>query len=405
MPQNYLTNRYKKSFFSLHLQGPAYDDYALVISTELHPTYKSCYVKAVPRNKKDPRQTFLLIPETKDSDSFLIFNRCNGKVWTLVNAGEYDMIVEKDFDPKDETRSQLFDIQDAPNGKPGVIQIISSTGNAYGCGPRSDDILISRHDRDSDKRYRPICKKFLLSSSGNIVPLEISNEGNAESVMPSSGKLSLDEAALKKPLMTRVVRLPFFMVEDKAKTNIWKIQNSPWYYLRREVRLVSDLSWFINNDSSVKQVRTYETKSGSKQSTMHSFSAGVGISATGGANFFGNKIEVTVSASLGYAVDIFSSTSAEVKDTLKIVAPPYTKLTMFQAQSTLTLLRADGTEVASLAMGDKGLYYKAVSLKDQTERRFILNPDEAEARVVTDDNEIGDTSPIATRVSSDPLEA
>ena len=321
MPQNYLTNRYKKSFFSLHLQGPAYDDYALAISTDLHSMYKSFYVKAVPRDKKDPRQRFLLIPEKAGSDSFLIFNKYSGKVWTMMRDQMFDTIVEKDFVPADETRSQLFDIQDAPNGKSGVIQIVSSMGTAFGCRPKANDTLISWHSKDLNSQNLPVCKKFLLSSNGNIVPLEISNEGNAESVMPAPDKLSLDEATLKKPLMTRIVRLPFCLVEDKAKTNVWKIQNSPWYYLRREVRLISEQSWTLNNDTSVKQVFTHEVKSGAKQSTMNSFSVGVGISATGGFSVFGNGIEITVSATLGYQVDYFSSTSTGVKDTIKVTAP------------------------------------------------------------------------------------
>lgn len=404
MPQNYLTHRYKKSFFSLHLQGPAYDDYALAISTDLHPVYKTFYVKAVPRDKKDPRQRFLLLPEKDGSDSFLIFNKYSGKVWTMMKGdSSADTVVEKDFDPTDKTRSQLFDIQDASNGKPGVIQIISSMGTAYGCGPKVNDALVSWHNKDLDKQYRPSCKKFLLSSNGNIVPLEISNEGNAESVMPSPDKLSLDEATLKKPLMIRVIRLPFCLVEDKAKTNVWKIQNSPWYCLRREVRLISDQSWTMNNDTSVKQVFTHEIKIGAEQSTMNSFSIGVGFSATGGFSVFGNGIEITVSATLGYEAEFFSSTTTGMKDSVKVTTAPYTKVTMFQAQSKLTLLRADGTEVSSWAMGDKATYCKEVSLKDNTERRFILKPDESEARVVTDDNEIGDTSPIAKRVSSVPL--
>jgi len=382
MAKSVLLRRYDKQYFAFEPQSPLYEDYALAGNGPLKATI-------LKDNDPDPSQTFLVFPETDEStDTFRIFNQSNGKAWSKLG----DIIGEQDVNLGDP--AQIFKLQEIPD-QDSEFQIVKSAGFLYVCAPTLTDQLSARPVGDTV--YVPRCDSFLPSSGGTLPTLEIRRHGNLQKLPP---KLTKHEAQhpTTKPYATRVLRLPFFMVEDNQKDAAWKVQNSPWYYLRRQMTYFSTDDWFIFNENPVAQERSWTTTKGWSKTDSDSFSVTTGLKVTVKASFFGNEVATEISLALGYTSTTALTESYTEATTVKINAAPNGTTVMWQPQSTITLLRSDGTEVSRWVRNESRLYYRFLAIKDKKTKQFVMKSTEDRARILTDDGEITEFASIATLV-------
>jgi len=379
MAKNVLVRRHDKQYFVFEPQSLLYEDHALSLLGNL---------RTDTRKEDELNQTFLVFPETSEStDTFRIFNRGTGRVWTKMAdaVGEQDLKVG---DP-----SQVFNIRQVSPDQGSEFEILKSEGFVYICLPKNGDLVFARPVGDTEFVSR--CDSFLLSSGGSFTALEISNQGNLQKLPP---KLTEHKAPspTKKPYATRVLRVPFFTVEDNAYDTAWKVQNSPWYYLRRQLTFFTKDEWFFFNETPVPEKVSWTTTQGFSETDSHSFSITAGLKLTTKTSFFGQEVAVEVSLGLGYtSTSTLTETYTEAM-TREITAAPLGSTVMWQPQSTITLLRSDGTQVNKWVRNEARTYYRFKPIKDNKTKLFVMKSNEERARILTDDGEIGDFATVAT---------
>lgn len=410
MAKSYLAKNCKKHSFVFDLrQSGKYEDHMLALDiAEDIPFLPVLFLKATARQEIEKVRSFLFFPEKKKGqDSFRIFNTETGKVLTKYDSLDktYSIICEMDFDPNDTTKSQIFKFKEIP-GEDLEIQFLSNNENVYGCEPTEEDRLVVNN---SAKGEVPKYSNLVPGAGESLPSLQIKKYGPSSMHSPKLRNRKFPDPP-KKPnfFASRVVSIPFFMVKDDQHDLAWKVKNSPWYYLRRQMRLVSTLDWFLDNPSPSALKHTNTTTVGFSETDSRSFTVTAGIKASASGGAFGVNFGVEVSAGLSYTTEKSLTDSYTKTTTIEMVAAPYTTIMMWQQESTFTMFRADGTEVGKWVKNDGGHLFSSFSHKNKADKTpspteseskiFILKPTEDKARSIDDDGKVGDFAPVATRV-------
>lgn len=159
----------------------------------------------------------------------------------------------------------------------------------------------------------------------------------------------------------RVTHIPCFMVDDPDLDLYVRPTKSPYYSIERRVRLITKEEWFIFNDSSADQKRTWTTTVGWSETNAHDFTSTVGVSFESGSNFIA-KFSLTMSAEFSYNNHSSFTETYEESETIEITAAAKTSTVMWQAQSEFILRRADGTEVSRWSRDEGPLYYRELAI-------------------------------------------
>lgn len=159
----------------------------------------------------------------------------------------------------------------------------------------------------------------------------------------------------------RIVTVPFTAIKDDAYSLHWKVENSPFYKLERQIAYHREL--FNHNDTTKPQTisRTVTTGVTVEQSQTFSVTTGISVSATTGVSVLGagGKVTATVSVELGWER---STSVSELKQdsTLKQLVTPVSKAACLWAISyTLLLAREDNTYTDQQLVFDVDAFYES----------------------------------------------
>lgn len=152
----------------------------------------------------------------------------------------------------------------------------------------------------------------------------------------------------------RVVTVPFTAVKDERYSTAWKVQNSPFYEVERQVAYHREL--FNYNQTSVNQTisKTVTTGISKTQSDSFSVTTGISVTAESGVSFLGTggKVSATVSTELGWETSTSVSEFEEVSIHRKLVTPPNKAAAQWAISYKLMLLREDNTYVGEQLVFD-----------------------------------------------------
>ncbi|WP_144394522.1 Vps62-related protein [Pleionea sediminis] len=152
----------------------------------------------------------------------------------------------------------------------------------------------------------------------------------------------------------RIVTVPFTAVKDDAFSTSWKVHNSPFYQVERQIAYRREL--FNHNQTSINQTVSKTVTTGVSQTQTESFShtTGISVTAESGVSFLGTggKVSATVSVELGWE----STTSVEEfrQDSIlkQLVTPPEKSGALWAISYKLMLLREDNTHVGDQLVFD-----------------------------------------------------
>ncbi|MFD8116576.1 hypothetical protein [Streptomyces microflavus] len=180
-------------------------------------------------------------------------------------------------------------------------------------------------------------------------------------------------SAARPPAQTRVtdrtVTVPYFMVNDPARTLDWQIQNSPFYRIRRH--RVFDLVLFRDNRAgTVAQTESQRITTGVTREAGSSFSVATGITVGASvgvemsAKPFGVGASTTVTASVSASVEVGYETRSNVSTMVEegkergLVIPARSTGCLWMEHHELVPVRADGSTLGSqAALGFRTDYY------------------------------------------------
>ncbi|MCO7225150.1 Vps62-related protein [Pleionea sp. CnH1-48] len=180
-------------------------------------------------------------------------------------------------------------------------------------------------------------------------PVEELNDPNA----PTLNSYNMPPTYSGKTI-DRIVAVPFTAICDEAYSLEWKVQNSPFYYVERQIAYHREL--FNHNQTSVPQTVSKTVTTGVTETNSETFSRTTGISVTAesGVSFLGTggKVSATVSVELGWET---SRSVAEFKQdsVLKQLVTPVDKASALWAISyTLMVARENNTYLADQMVFD-----------------------------------------------------
>ncbi|WNI14220.1 hypothetical protein [Actinacidiphila sp. ITFR-21] len=177
----------------------------------------------------------------------------------------------------------------------------------------------------------------------------------------------------RPPAQTRVtdrtVTVPYFMVDDPNRSVDWRIDNSPFYRIRRHRNF--DLVLFRDNRAgTVAQTEAEEITTGVTHEAGTSFSVTTGITVgtsvgvEASAKPFGVGASTTVTASVSASLEVGYETRrnvavlSEQKKTRGLVIPPHSTGCLWMERHELVPVRADGSVLsAQAALGFRTDYY------------------------------------------------
>lgn len=141
----------------------------------------------------------------------------------------------------------------------------------------------------------------------------------------------------------RIVTVPFTAITDNAYPVSWKVNNSPFYTIERQV--MYKLEIFNYNQTSEVQPISKSVTTGVSQSNSKSFSQSVGVSvtATSGVSFLGTggEVSATVSTELGWEQTSVSEEFTEQTVEKTINTPCHKAAAIWALQYNLLVVRAD----------------------------------------------------------------
>ncbi len=152
----------------------------------------------------------------------------------------------------------------------------------------------------------------------------------------------------------RIVTVPFTAVEDTAYSVAWKVQNSPFYSLERQVAYQLEL--FNHNQTSTPQTvsKTVTTGISHSQSSSFSTTTGISVTAESGVSFLGTggKVSATVSVELGWETSTGIEQFREDSVLKQLVTAPNSAGALWTTAYKLMVVRGDNTYLNSSLMFD-----------------------------------------------------
>jgi len=181
-----------------------------------------------------------------------------------------------------------------------------------------------------------------------------------------------------------IVWVPFTAVQDPGQSLSWKVENSPFYQLQRQVWY--DLLLFDDNRTTITQEQEHSESVGitTTESQTFSVTTGVSVTAEGGVSFLGTggKVSATVSVELGYQYSTGIQQFHSKTVTVRLTTPSQTAAAVWAASYAFRLVRSDGALIpAELDFVVDSFYhsqYPPVTAEGQPKALFFELPPIAE---------------------------
>lgn len=313
------------------------------------------------------RQQFFLYPvPTKNSNYFIVINVETGKAWKIIQGH----VEEKDIDYTDTSEMYFFSLEEEETGvgKFATIRRKNST-NVFGAKFKREETMQLIEYNLSQLTGSLDNKNFLLKDGNQFPHQALIVDGDLVALPPPLTEHA-PPSPIVNPFVRRTVMLPFFLIKDPQHDSAWQVKNSPIYYLRRDVKFISENGWFIYNDTSSEQHRTWRTTIGWSETDSETFSETTGISASAGGSFFGIDLGAEVSEEFGYSnTHSFTETYTEEEE-INLNCAPRASTVMWQSNSTYTLIRGDGSIAQKWIRNDDGLYYYELPIDQGNAKLF-----------------------------------
>ncbi|WP_028973192.1 Vps62-related protein [Spirochaeta cellobiosiphila] len=173
-------------------------------------------------------------------------------------------------------------------------------------------------------------------------PVEVSS---VPEVPKLSGHFMPPEYAGKT--IDRIISVPFTAINDDAYSLSWKVNNSPFYQVERQISYKREL--YDYNMTSVDQVVSRSITTGISESTSSSFyvHTGIKVSYSSGVACLGGEVSAEISTELGW--ETTDSTEEFREDTVnkQLVTPPQKSAAIWALSYSLQIVRGNGTYLAN----------------------------------------------------------
>ncbi|MBN3928676.1 hypothetical protein IQ279_03280 [Streptomyces verrucosisporus] len=231
-------------------------------------------------------------------------------------------------------------------------------------------------DGDLDEHlYLPVGNFTGVKTSGKPAPTESTWILDLPAVIEKHDGPKIPELTshARPPAQTvitdRTVTVPYYMVRDDSRDEKWKVENSPFYKLRRK-RHFELILFRDNQNGSQPQNESQAVTTGVTQESSSAFcestgvTVGMEIGVSAGGKPFGIGVETTVTASMSTTVEMgyerrnsVSSMRQETK-TRGLTIPPYSSACLWMEHHTLLPVRANGDTLGDqAALGFTTDYY------------------------------------------------
>ncbi|MET9515563.1 hypothetical protein [Streptomyces sp. NPDC002994] len=167
----------------------------------------------------------------------------------------------------------------------------------------------------------------------------------------------------------RTVTVPYFMIDDRGREEDWKLENSPFYKVRRK-RHFELILYRDNRNGTVPQEESQMVKTGVSKEEGETFTENTGITVgmsagvSAGGKPFGIGVEATVTTSvsttieLGYERRTNITTMREEAKTRGLTIPEHSSACLWMEHHELLPVRANGDTLGSqAALGFTTDYY------------------------------------------------
>lgn len=190
------------------------------------------------------------------------------------------------------------------------------------------------------------------------VPLPTLAEAGDQTIVP---RLTGYEAPpeFTKPYMARAMLVPCTLLKDPrfAQNLAWRVDNSPFYRLERQV--LYKKIYYNRNNTSTEQTNSVLIRSGvtTTESTRIYNETQITVSAELGLTIkaLSGKIAVTVSRTMGYETSTSISELQEKEVTTSINTPPFKAVAAWQEYNRYVLYRHNGTELEPVSTWEFGI--------------------------------------------------
>lgn len=156
-------------------------------------------------------------------------------------------------------------------------------------------------------------------------------------------------ASISGKTIDRIVTVPFTAIVDPAYSVQWKVANSPFYTIERQVMYVLEL--FNYNQTSRDQNIVKSVTTGVSQSDSETFSQSVGLSvtATTGVSFLGTggEVSATITTELGFEQSTVYESFSEETIERSIFTAPSKAAALWALSYNLMVVRANQTILPS----------------------------------------------------------
>jgi hypothetical protein len=143
--------------------------------------------------------------------------------------------------------------------------------------------------------------------------------------------------------LSKVVAVPFPLVNDSAYDLHWKVSNSPVYRIRREDYFTKQ--YFYNNQAgSTPITHTVSNTVGISETESETYRVTVGlkISSTSGCDLIGGSVTVELSFEFGYETTSSFTQFQERTVSQEVIIAPHTAGCLWQKATYFALMRNDG---------------------------------------------------------------
>ncbi len=163
------------------------------------------------------------------------------------------------------------------------------------------------------------------------------------------------------PIMSKEMSVPWTIVNDSRYDSIWRLTNSPFYRVERQVYY--QLIYHNYNQTSQVQTNSVELKSGtsSTESETHTLEWGLGISVAVGVSFMcpvaSGNLTTTYTASIkfGYETQTSVTELQEKTVTSSINTPPGKAAALWQKYNRFIVKRHNGTQLDPVGVWEFGI--------------------------------------------------
>lgn len=152
-----------------------------------------------------------------------------------------------------------------------------------------------------------------------------------------------DPPAFTDAYLSRVVAIPFPLVNDTAHDLAWKVANSPVYRIRREEYF--NKQYFYNNSAGSTPITHTVTNTvgiSETESETYRVTVGLKISSTSGCSLIGGEVTVELSIEFGYETTSSLTVFQERSVSQEVIIAPHTAGCLWQKATRFALMRNNG---------------------------------------------------------------